>query len=273
MKLARLAVGGIAIAAGAGAMLLLSRPTLPPATQIIQAAPTIQTDDILVAARDIGLGTVITSDDLTYKAWPRDSLSPVVVRRSDGMTALEDVKGSVVRSNFLAGEPIRRDKLVKGPNAGFLSAILPSGERALAINIDSRGSTTAGGFILPNDRVDIINTSRDTEKSKLGGVDAYKSEVILSNIKVLAIGPNIQEKNGEKIVVGENATLQLDPQQARVVMRAQREGQLSLALRSIMDVNEPAHPTVADGGDGIAKPDDHEVTVVRYGIATQGPKK
>jgi hypothetical protein len=110
------------------------------------------------------------------------------------------------------GEPVRREKLVKGDGTGFLSALLPAGRRrAIAISIDAQGGTTAGGFILPNDRVDVIWTWRDLEKSKTARMDIYTSETILTNVRVLAIGQNVQDKNGEKVVAGGTATLELEP--------------------------------------------------------------
>ena len=64
------------------------------------------------------------------------------------------------------------------------------------------------------------------------------SETILTNIRVLAIGQNIQERNGEKVVTGETATLELTPAQAEMITLAQKIGQLSLALRSLADANQ-----------------------------------
>ena len=82
----------------------------------------------------------------------------------------------------LNGEPIRRERLIKTDGTGFMSAILPSGMRAVAISIDTRGASSAGGFVLPNDRVDVIRTWRDEESSKAQGVDVNLSETILHNI-------------------------------------------------------------------------------------------
>jgi pilus assembly protein CpaB len=267
MKPARIAVGAIALAAGIGAMLMFGRtPQLP--APIIQAAPNIETDDVLVAAHDLPMGTLIGDADLTFQAWPKASVSQFVLKKADGL--VDDIKGSITRANFLQGEPIRRDKLVKGPNAGFLSAILPSGSRAVAINIDSRGSTSAGGFILPNDHVDIIHTYRDAEAAKATGTEVYGSETILTNIRVLAIGPNIQEKNGEQIVTGETATLELDPHQAEVVTLAQRVGQLSLILRSMLDVNMPSGLVHAD--NTALGNDDKSMTIIRFGVVAQAAR-
>jgi pilus assembly protein CpaB len=266
MKPARLIVAGVAVAAGIGAVLLLGKSTPPPVTQQVVQAPNVETDDVLVAARDLPMGSVIADGDVTFEAWPRASATAATIRKSDGPNVVEDIKGSVVRANFLAGEPIRRDKLVKGPNSGFLSAILPSGLRAVAINIDSRGSTSAGNFVLPNDHVDIIHTYKDAEASKTTGTDVYASETILTNVRVLAIGPNVQEKNGEQIVAGETATLELDPHQAEIVTLAQRVGQLSLALRSMLDANGTVDTSKVPADD------DKSITIVRYGVATQAGK-
>ena len=264
IKPARIVVGAIAVAAGVGAMLLFGRPQQP--VQIVQAAPTMETDDVLVATRDLPVGTVLGDADMTFQAWPHASVSPAAIRKTDSPTILADIKGSIARANFLGGEPLRRDKLVKGTNSGYLSAILPSGQRAVAISIDTHGSNSAGGFILPNDHVDVIRTYRDADASKATGSDVFASEAILTNIRVLAIGPNVQEKNGEQVVTGETATLELDPRQTEVITLAQRVGQLSLTLRSMLDANQPAEPVKAAGDD------DKNLTIIRFGIAAQSAK-
>ena len=125
---------------------------------------------------------------------------------------------------------MRRDKLVKAGAGGFMSAILPSGMRAVAIKVDNAGDDYAGGFILPNDRVDVIKIFRDDEATKARGVEVLGAQTILANVKVLAIGQNVQEENGKKVVVGGNATLELDPQQAEQVILAQRAGNANLHL-------------------------------------------
>jgi pilus assembly protein CpaB len=165
----------------------------------------------------------------------------------------------------MLGEPIRKDKLIKGANGGFMSAILPEGRRALAINIVSSGARTAGGFILPNDRVDVINTRRDDEATRIRQADAFVSETILQNIRVLAIGQNVQERNGEKVVIGETATLELDPRQAEVVTLAQRMGELALVLRSLSDASKPEENPVSRDEAGL--------TIVRYGVSQTIGKK
>lgn len=172
-----------------------------------------------------------------------------------------------MRSSFLSGEPIRREKLIKANGSGFLSAILPSGKRAVAIAIDARGSNTAGGFILPNDRVDVLRTARDEDASRAGTGDVQTAETILTNIRVLAVGQTVQERNGERVVTGDTATLELTPAQAEAVTLAQKVGQLSLTLRSLADAGQvaPDAPETRQTEGGL--------TIVRYGVTKQMPRR
>ena len=186
-----------------------------------------------------------------------------MIVKSSGPNAMDDVKGSLTRDAFIRGEPMRRDKLVKAGAGGFMSAILPSGLRAVAIKVDNSGDDYAGGFILPNDRVDVIKIYRDDEATKARGVEVIGAQTILTNVKVLAIGQNVQEENGKKVVVGGNATLELDPQQAELVILAERAGNanLHLVLRSLVDSAGPAQSVgdsqTSNGGSGL--------TIVRFG--------
>jgi pilus assembly protein CpaB len=136
--------------------------------------------------------------------------------------------------------------------SGFLSAILPKGMRAVAIDISA--ATSAGGFILPNDHVDVILTRRQTA--------GYSSSIILKNVRVLAIDQAISEKNGKKVVVGRTATLATTPGEAELLTRSRAEGTLSLALRSLADFNAAPHTDDVPG-------DSKGLTVVRFGVASQ----
>ena len=83
-----------------------------------------------------------------------------------------------------------------------MAAILPSGMRAISTEISPE--TGAGGFILPNDRVDVILSRREKNPDMRSSTDVVNSEIILSNIRVLAIDQMVEEKNGQKVVVGKN---------------------------------------------------------------------
>jgi pilus assembly protein CpaB len=253
MNTARIVVLTIAVGAGGVAAYLASGsdPKAP-------AEPTVQlqTVDVLVAKNDIGLGQSVTAEDVQWQTWPAATSSNNFMRRSDRPEAIQDVIGSIARAPFIAGEPIREPKLVKPNGSGFMAAILPTGMRAVSTEISPE--TGAGGFILPNDRVDVILSKREKNPDK-GGPDLVHAEIILSNIRVLAIDQAPKEKDGQNSVVGKTATLELKSDQAEILARARQSGTLSLALRSIADVNAPEKPVdVVKRGEG--------VNVVRYGI-------
>src|ERR1700704_1233124 len=236
MKTARIVVLAIAISAGGVAAYLAGGADPKP----LAPEPTaqLQTVDVLVAKSDIGLGQSVTGDDVQWQTWPAATASTSFIRRNERPDATKEIVGSIARSPFIAGEPIREPKLVKANGAGFMAAILPTGMRAVSTEVSPE--TGAGGFILPNDRVDVILSKREKNPDRNSPSDTVNSEVILSNIRVLAIDQAPKEKDGQKVVVGKTATLELKPKQSEALARARQSGTLSLALRSLADVNAPA---------------------------------
>ena len=152
MNTARIVVLTLAIGAGGVAAYLVSgsdnsKPL--PAEPVAQ----LQTVDVLVAKNDIGLGQSVKPDDLQWQTWPSATASSTFIRRTDRPDATTQIVGSIARAPFITGEPIREQKLVKADGSGFMAAILPTGMRAISTEISPE--TGAGGFILPNDRVDV----------------------------------------------------------------------------------------------------------------------
>ncbi len=255
MNTARIAVLSIALVAGGVAAYLASGSDTPR-----PAVPTAQlpTVDVLVAKSDIGLGQQVKPEDLQWQTWPSATASNSFVRRNDRPDAERQIVGSIARAPFIQGEPIRDQKLVKAEGSGFMAAILPSGMRAISTEIAPE--TGAGGFILPNDRVDVILTKRDKNPDRAGAGERVVSEIILSNIRVLAIDQAPKEKDGQNAVIGKTVTLELKPEQAETLAQARQSGTLSLALRSIADVN--AGETVPDAASRRGE----SVNIIRYGI-------
>ncbi len=273
MKKAQIAVLGVAIAAGVAAYALMPGQEAPQ-IQVVNAPPPqiIENDDVLVAANALDYGTTLNETAVRWQSWPKSSPIAGVIRKSAVPNAVEELKGSIVRGHFMADEPIRRERLVKGPTAGLMSTLVSPGFRAVAINIDSSGASTAGGFVLPNDRVDILRTSRDEDAVKAGQGDAFITETILRNVKVLAIGPNVQTENGKSVIVGSNATLELDPRQAEYIIQAQRTGQLSLILRALTDA-APDKAAAENVFDNNKSADDKSLTIIRYGVSSTARAK
>jgi pilus assembly protein CpaB len=265
MKTARLIVLGVAIAAGGFAALLAGRSDPPPAAP--QPVAQIDTVEILVAKVDIGMGHVVSPNDIQWQIWPTAAASPLFLRRSERPEAIQQLSGSIARSPVVTGEPIREGKLIKADGSGFMAAILPSGMRAFSTEISPE--TGAGGFILPNDRVDVILSRRDREAEKQAGVDVHTSETILQNVRVLAIDQTVEEKNGQRVVVGKTATLELAPRQAETLALSRQLGTLTLALRSLVDADAPARTETDEG-----RPNNRRgVNTVRFGVTTTSPTR
>ena len=260
MKTARLVVLGIAVAAGGVAALLAARSDPHPSPLPAPVAQ-IDTVEILVAKIDIGMGQVLTANDIQWQIWPTAAASPNFIRRNQMPQAIEQVTGAIARSPLVAGEPVREAKLIKAGGSGFMAAILPSGMRAISTEISPE--TGAGGFILPNDHVDVILSRRDREAEKRAGIDVHTSEIILSNIRVLAIDQTVEEKNGQRVVVGKTATLELAPRQAETLALSRQLGSLTLALRSLVDANVQDNP---DNEDSNANR--RGINMVRFGVTT-----
>jgi pilus assembly protein CpaB len=258
MKAARIVVLAVAIGAGGIAAYLASGSKEPPPAP---PQPVVQMDtvEILVAKADINMGQVVAAGDIQWQIWPASAASSYFVRRKDRPNAIEQLTGSIARSPFVAGEPIREAKLIKANGSGFMAALLPSGMRAVSTEISPE--TGAGGFILPNDRVDVLLTRRDREAERATGVESFISETILTDVRVLAIDQTIEEKNGQRVVVGRTATLELSPHQAETLAVSRQRGTLSLALRSLIDANAP----VAHDDDKTAN---RRLNMVRFGVTT-----
>jgi pilus assembly protein CpaB len=248
MKTARIVVLAIAVTAGGVAAYLAS--SSEPKTTVAEPAPQLPTVDVLVAKSDIALGQSVGPDDMQWQTWPAATASNNFIRRSDRPDATTQIAGSIARSPFIAGEPIREPKLVKANGSGFMAAVLPSGMRAVSTEISPE--TGAGGFILPNDRVDVILSKREKSAAdRPGGGDSVNSEVILSNIRVLAIDQAPREKDGQNSVVGKTATLELKPGQAEILARSRQTGTLSLALRSLVDAKAAPTPRETGSTEGL----------------------
>jgi len=257
MKPARIIVLVIAVVAGGIAALLAGRsPEPPPAPPPVAQ---IDTTDVLIANSDIGLGHAVSERDLRWQTWPTTAAGSNFIRKNDRPDAIRELAGSIARSPFSSGEPIREAKLIKAKGSGYMAAILPSGMRAISVEISPE--TGAGGFILPNDHVDVILSRRDKMAEKSAGVEVHSSEVILPNVRVLAIDQTVEEKNGQRVVVGKTATLELAPRQAERLALARQQGTLSLALRSLVD-SDKDKPEQADEGTN------RSVNMVRFGITS-----
>ncbi|MCB1507799.1 MAG: Flp pilus assembly protein CpaB [Hyphomicrobiaceae bacterium] len=271
MKPARLI--GIGVAAGAGLLAFLAAQTMvtpPPADNAAPqaAAPEITTTEILVARHDISIGGRLTPGSMDWQEWPAANVSPSYITRDANPDALERYDGAIATQPIESGEPMRAS-ILAAQGRGFMAAILPSGMRAISVRV--KAESRAAGFILPNDRIDVILT-RQRRGAAPDGSDLYDTQTILSNVRVLAIDQTFEERDGEQFVTGEIATLELSPTDSELLAMANQMGEISLALRSIADLNEELEGADGDvarrlrgGGGG-----NTGTRVIRYGIAGGG---
>jgi pilus assembly protein CpaB len=284
MKLARVSVLGIAVGAGLIAAIIamrLSAPAPAPAPVVADTntpapPPTAQ---VLVATKDVPIGGRLMADSMTWQEWPKSGVTDrFITKVGTGDDQMKPLVGAIARASIYAGEPVSEAKIIHSDH-GFMSAILPQGMRAVALRIAA--DTSAGGFILPNDRVDVIMTRRaaaDGSNAGSGGTD-FLTETILSNVRVLAIDQTIEnaqansstESKGSdsQTVIGQTATLEVTPQQAQILTVAQQmSDRLTLALRSVAD-SRPGSPDT--GQDAIhligGTKRNGAVTVVKNGVA------
>jgi len=194
-----------------------------------EVAPTVR---VLAAREDLPTGARISSGDLYWQAWPEEAVSPSYVVESRAPEALNEYSGAVVRAAIAQGEPVTARKLVATGDTSFMAAMLGAGMRAVAVPISAE--TGAGGFILPNDRVDVIVTFEEEGEGN-SRRRFFVAEAVVENARVLAIDQAIGDDDEEDAVVGSTATLELTPEQARAVSLAVARGDISLTLRSLAD--------------------------------------
>jgi pilus assembly protein CpaB len=263
MKAARLVVLGVALAAGGIAAYLAAGSKAPPPPPPAAAAPPLETVEVLVAKSDLSRGQVIEGQDIGWQTWPKAAANASFIKKSDQPDAANSFVGAIVRVAMLAGDPIRGPYVVMAKGSGFMAAILPKGMRAVGVDISA--VTSAGGFILPDDRVDVVLTRRDRAAEKSTGVEKFVSDTILRNVRVLAVDQSIDTKADVKVVLGKTATLELTQSQAETLEVSHQLGTISLTLRSIRD----SGPSAPEGEDD-ANNHQQSINTVRFGVSTAG---
>lgn len=243
-------------------MLTPERPAItaaaPPPKPVVQ---------VLVAKRDLAIGTRLASADLGWQPWPADALNANFVtdgeapalpakmpdkavqkaaRVANDMVAppgpMQAFEGAIVKEAMAAGEPVIARKVVRAGQSGFMAVVLQPGNRAMAVPINAE--TAAGGFILPGDRVDVLQARQQD------GAKTFATEVLMRNVRVLAIDQNIEPSKDSKTIVGGVATLEIPQSDVEVIARGKAQGEMQLALRSYADIGGGAGRGVASRSAG-----------------------
>ena len=229
----------------------------------------VETTDVLIAAKDLATGERLAAGAVLWKAWPNDNIQEAMITKDEKPDAEQVFGEARAILPIFEGETINEKKIVLPGTSGFMAAVLPKGMTAVSVAISDR--TSAGGFILPNDRVEVILTR------KINGAKAavVKSEVVLTNVRILAINQvyrQAQEGDEVSLKEGQTATLEVTLEQAEILARVETEGDLSLALRSLAESDGKASeigPQLAEKYRGGGKVKAGKDTLfVRFGIET-----
>ena len=184
-----------------------------------------ETQDVVVTTKDIPAGSTLNEELLksgTIKAvkWPKSSVP------AGSFATPTQVVGKVNRVKIIANEPILESRL-SGEGAG-LTVRLEAGKRAMAVRVDE--IIGVSGFIVPDDRVDVIVTTTPP-----GGSEAARvSKIVLQNKRVLSVAQSTEQKDG-KPQVARSITLEVSPEDAEKLSLAYQEGPIVLALRGVGD--------------------------------------
>ncbi len=202
--------------------------------------------EVLVAAKDLGIGRELKEDDIAWQSWPQALVVPGAIVREKDQKPLDVMKGRIGR-NIGKGELMMKTALLSESKGNLVAASLDPGMRAVAISV--KAASMVGGFIGPGDYVDVILTYKMTIDAEGENpvvtrmidmsLDKKATETILQNVKVLAVDQKAklpeEEKENAKTKVGKTVTLALLPADAEKLALAAGTGELTLALRGIGD--------------------------------------
>jgi pilus assembly protein CpaB len=273
MNFTRIAILGVAATAAGGAALLV-RSMLGGETSPVEASvpPPAITVEVLVASTTVPPGRKLDVGAVRWDTWPKTSVPDGFTTKDEQPDLAKAVDGVIVRSPLVAGQPITDLNTVRADTTGFLAATLMPGLRAVAMPVAA--DSGAGGFLLPNDRVDVILTH---DVSGNEGPKIFRSDTILEDVRLLAIDQVAEpESAGDKDAVagssdtqskvGKVATLELSVSQAELLHRARATGVLYLSLRALGDSTGRAvtHMPALGGQRAASGP-----RVIRYGITSE----
>ena len=190
-------------------------------------AAALATSAILIASRDLQIGTVIAEHDFSTGKWFGEPPQQAARKK-------EEIAGHGVIATIYEGEPIWLSRVaVAGAGAG-LAATIPSGKRAVALKVNE--IIGLAGFVLPGMHVDVIAAA--AAPAGAGSSNDVVSRTILQNIAVLSVGQTLEHSKDGKPVEAQVVNLLVTPEQAEVLSLANSETKVQLVLRNPLDVGE-----------------------------------
>jgi pilus assembly protein CpaB len=244
-----LIVGALVIAIGAafGVNQMMRGASAPQARAA--AAPEAQGPMILVATRQLPVGTIIGPDSFRFQPWPKELVEKAYFLKEK--TDTNSLVGTVVRYPITAGQPLTQGALVHPDDRGFLAAALGPGMRAVTVKVSQEQGVA--GFVFPGDRVDVVLAQEIKIKegsSSYPDEQLFTAETIVNNVRVLATDQryDAEDETGKTPVrTFGSVTLEATPEIAERIAVAQGMGKLSLALRPLADSAGDLDAAIASG--------------------------
>ena len=175
---------------------------------------------VVIAAKDIPIGTPLDSEVLTTAKWPKANVP------KGAFHEIKELEGRVAVSKLTAGTPLRKAELAEPGSGAGLVAMIPRGTRAMSIRVDE--VIGVAGFILPGTFVDVVHVDTKDDKDI--------SNIILEKIQVLAIAQEAYaDEEGGKAKIVRTVTLLLKPEDATLLALKTRDGSIHLLLRSPLE--------------------------------------
>jgi len=229
----------LALAAAGGAAFLvlqLSKPQIVTQTvtesELLVKEKEVSEVQVLTVTRDFLVGETIKSEDLQWSHWPKANVVEGYYVYTVVPASVEELNGAVVKTALYKGEPLLPQKIVMKGDQGLLSAMMSPDMRAVSVEISAESAS--GGFVLPNDRVDLILTYDQKSQPERGISERTLASTIIQNVRILAIDQNFAvNAEGETARLGSTATIEVTPREAELVAMAQRVGKVTLSLRPL----------------------------------------
>ncbi len=261
----------LALAAAGGAAFLvlqLSKPQIQTQTvtrdQLVIQEKEVSEVDVLTVTRDFAIGETIKAEDLLWSPWPKANVVEGYYVQTTAPASIETLTGAVVKAALYKGEPLLPQKIVIKGDQGLLASMMDPEMRAVSVEISAESAS--GGFILPNDRVDLILTYDQSADAQRGIPERTVATTIIKNVRILAIDQNFATNaEGETARLGSTATIEVSPKEAELVAMAMRRGEVSLALRPldqmVSGTDRNPRTELLDGSDGAGA----GITIIRNG--------
>ncbi|MBF7728651.1 Flp pilus assembly protein CpaB [Pseudomonas sp. N040] len=190
---------------------------------------------VVVATTQIPFGQMIDTQHVSVVRMPKETVP------DDAFDASEKVVGKIATFDILRGDIVRGARLAEHLGGSTLASLIAPQMRAISVRVDD--VVGVAGFLLPGNRVDVLATK------KIGTSNEAESKTILEDLRVLAVDQTAGTDKTQPVVV-RAVTLEMSSAEAEILVKAQTEGKLQLALRNPLDnqkkpVPEPPPAAVA----------------------------